>query len=89
VRVLVFEPIDEHHTSTYVDGFWAPGTQARLIEEITAFGAVVGQEDTELVTSVHRGLRSGAIPHGRLLLDSEKLIQHFQLLVHDALAGVV
>jgi choline monooxygenase len=89
VRVLVFEPIDEHRTSTWVDGFWAPGTPPEIIEEITAFSTVVGQEDTELVTSVHRGLRSGAVEQGRLLLDSEKLIQHFQLLVHDALAGVL
>jgi len=87
LRVLVFDPIDENHTASYVDGFWAPGTPPELIEEITAFGGTVGAEDTELVASVHRGLRSGAIEHGRLLLDSEHLLQHFQLLVHDGLSA--
>ena len=85
VRVLVFQPLDAERTRTYVDGFWAPGTPDEVIEEITEFGVVVGQEDSSLVESVHRGLRSGTIEQGRLLLGSEQLIQHFQLLVHDAL----
>ena len=85
VRVLVFQPLGPNQTASFVDGFWAPGTPDAIIEELTAFGAEVGREDRELVESVHRGLRSGAIDHGRLLLGSERLIQHFQLLVHDAL----
>ncbi len=85
LRVLVFEPEGPERTRTYVDGFWAPGTPEEVIDEITAFGAVVGQEDVALVESVHRGLRSGAVAQGRLLLGSEGLLQHFQLLVHDAL----
>ena len=84
VRVLVFHPLDAERTATFVDGFWAPGTSEEAIEEITEFGGVVGAEDVALVESVHRGLRSNAIEQGRLLLDSEHLIQHFQLLVHDA-----
>ena len=85
VRVLVFQPLDPDRTATFVDGFWAPGASDEIVQEITDFGAEVGREDSELVESVHRGLRSGAIDHGRLLLGSEKLIQHFQLLVLDAL----
>jgi choline monooxygenase len=85
VRVLAFQPVDADRTASFVDGFWAPNTPDEIIQEITDFGAEVGREDRELVESVHRGLRSGAIEHGRLLLGSEKLIQHFQLLVHDAL----
>jgi carnitine monooxygenase subunit len=87
VRVLVFQPLDADRTASFVDGFWEPNTSDEVIQEITDFGAEVGREDRELVESVHRGLRSGAIDHGRLLLDSEKLIQHFQLLVHDALGA--
>ena len=85
VRVLVFHPLDAERTATFVDGFWAPGTREETIQEITEFGVAVGAEDVALVESVHRGLRSNAIEQGRLLLDSEHLIQHFQLLVHDAL----
>jgi carnitine monooxygenase subunit len=87
VRVLVFQPLDAGRTASFVDGFWASNTPDEVIQEITDFGAEVGREDRDLVESVHRGLRSGAIDHGRLLLDSEKLIQHFHLLVHDALGA--
>jgi phenylpropionate dioxygenase-like ring-hydroxylating dioxygenase large terminal subunit len=87
LRLLVFQPLDAERTATFIDSFWQPGTPDEVVDEITAFGAVVGREDIELVESVHRGLRSGALQHGRLLLDSEHLLQHFQLLVHDALAG--
>ena len=87
LRVLVFEPDGPERTRTYVDGFWDPETPAEVVEETTEFGAIVGQEDKGLVESVHRGLRSGAIEHGRLLLGSEHLLQHFQRLVHEALAG--
>ena len=87
LRVLVFEPLGPERTNTYVDGFWAAGTPDEVVDQITEFGAVVGQEDNALVESVHRGLRSGMIEHGRMLLDSERLLQHFQLLVYDALAG--
>jgi len=87
LRVLVFEPDGPERTRTYVDGFWAPGTPDEVVAEITDFGAVVGQEDNGLVESVHRGLRSGMVEQGRLLLGSERLLQHFQLLVYDALIG--
>jgi phenylpropionate dioxygenase-like ring-hydroxylating dioxygenase large terminal subunit len=87
LRVLVFEPCGPERTRTYADGFWAPDTPDDVVTEITEFGAVVGQEDNALVESVHRGLRSGTVEQGRLLLGSERLLQHFQLLVHDALAG--
>ena len=86
LRVLVFCPLDPDRTVSWVDGFWAPGTSDEVIDEINSFGNVVGTEDVDLVQSVHQGLKSGTVPQGRLLLDSEALIQHFQLLVHDALA---
>jgi phenylpropionate dioxygenase-like ring-hydroxylating dioxygenase large terminal subunit len=86
VRVLVFQPLDAERTATFVEGFWAPDTPEESVEEITAFGAVVGQEDTELVESVHRGLRTGIVEQGRLLPSSERLLQHFQRLVYEALA---
>lgn len=85
LRVLVFEPQGPERTRTYVDGFWAAGTPDEVVDEITEFGTKVGQEDNDLVESVHRGLRSGTIEHGRLLLGSESLLQHFQRLVHEAL----
>jgi phenylpropionate dioxygenase-like ring-hydroxylating dioxygenase large terminal subunit len=49
------------------------------------FAIQVGREDSGLVEAVQRGLDSGMVTQGRLLLSSEHLIQHFQGLVFDAL----
>jgi phenylpropionate dioxygenase-like ring-hydroxylating dioxygenase large terminal subunit len=51
------------------------------------FANQVGNEDASLVESVQRGLDTGMVPQGRLLLTSEHLIQHFQRLVFEALTG--
>ena len=61
-------------------------TDERRFAEMTEYLRHLGMEDKELVESVQRGLRSGAVPHGRLMLDSEHLIQRFQALVLDALS---
>jgi choline monooxygenase len=47
----------------------------------------VGAEDRELVESVQRGIRSGALEHGRLMLPSEELIGDFQRWVAAGLDG--
>lgn len=47
--------------------------------------AVVGP--SPLVQSVQRGLESGAVPQGRLMGESEKLIADFQRRVHAALTA--
>ena len=44
-------------------------------------------EDDGLVRNVQAGLDSGVVPQGRLLLNSEPLLGHFQRLVFDALQG--
>jgi phenylpropionate dioxygenase-like ring-hydroxylating dioxygenase large terminal subunit len=55
-------------------------------QAMMAFANQVGNEDAGLVESVQRGLDTGMVPQGRLLLSSEHLIQHFQHLVFEALA---
>jgi phenylpropionate dioxygenase-like ring-hydroxylating dioxygenase large terminal subunit len=52
--------------------------------EMMDFANQVGIEDAGLVESVQRGLDTGMVPQGRLLLSSEHLIQHFQRLVFEA-----
>ena len=47
----------------------------------------VAEEDVSLVQSVQRGLESGAVPQGRLMGESEKLIADFQRRVRDALTA--
>jgi hypothetical protein len=59
-----------------------PDYTARAMME---FATQVGREDSSLVEAVQRGLDSGMVTQGRLLLSSEHLIQHFQGLVFEAL----
>ena len=56
------------------------------IEELLALDDQVGAEDVVLVESVQRGIASGALAAGELLLPGESLIAAFQRWVSDALA---
>ena len=80
-----FLPLGEERTLAVSEPYFADGADPQVVEDIRAFGTEVGREDQDLVESVHRGLKSGMVPHGRLLLSSEHLIQHFQRLVCQAL----
>ena len=84
--VFVMAPAGPDRTRTRSDYFFPPDVDEERVREIAAFGNAVGQEDNALVESVQRGLDSGLVPQGRLLVSSEHLIQHFQGLVHSALA---
>jgi phenylpropionate dioxygenase-like ring-hydroxylating dioxygenase large terminal subunit len=67
------------------DYFFYDDVSDETARTMMEFGIQVGLEDAALVESVQRGLDSGMVPHGRLLLSSEHLIQHFQKLTFDAL----
>ena len=83
----VWIPESPERTRGFTEQFFAPDVPQSLREEMIAFAEQVGREDDALVESVQRGLRSGRVPHGRLLLSSERLIHHFQRLVLEALAA--
>jgi hypothetical protein len=83
---MTWLPSSPRHTRGYTDYFFAPGAPEEDARELMAFSRQVGEEDLALVESVQRGLDSGMVPHGRLLEDSEHLIQHFQRLLYDAIA---
>jgi choline monooxygenase len=78
-------PVGTEHTAGVLDYFFGPDVSDEQAEGLIAFDDQVGREDTELVESVQRGVRSGIVEHGRLLLDSERLIASFQQRVRDAL----
>jgi choline monooxygenase len=78
-------PIDERRTLGIFDYFFGPGVDEGTIGDMIAFNEQVGSEDNALVESVHQGLESGMVEHGRLLPSSEHLIQHFQRLVAQSL----
>ena len=79
-------PLAPERTYRHLDYFVAPDAPEDWIEEMLAFDAEVGAEDTRLVERVQQGVRSGLVEEGRLLPESEKLVAHFQALVVDALA---
>jgi phenylpropionate dioxygenase-like ring-hydroxylating dioxygenase large terminal subunit len=84
--VMTWLPSSPRQTRGYTDYFFARGAPEEAARELIAFSRQVGEEDLALVESVQRGLDSGMVPHGRLLEDSEHLIQHFQRLLYDAIA---
>jgi choline monooxygenase len=80
-------PAGPDRTLGYLDYFFPEGTDETWIEELVAFDDQVGREDAKLVESVQRGVRSGAIEHGRLLPQSEQLVAAFQRRVLETLGG--
>lgn len=81
-------PEGTHRTIEVTDYYFAPDLADTEIAELMAWDAQVAEEDVSLVESVQRGLDSGTVPQGRLLLGSELLIADFQRRVHDAVLGV-
>ena len=71
-------PVEPERTDGFLDYYFGEGVTRGEAAELIAFDDRVGLEDTALVESVQRGVRSGVIEHGRLLLDSEHLIAGFQ-----------
>ncbi len=73
-------------TERYLDYFFAPGVDEEWRREFFAFDDQVGREDRVLVESVQRGIASGLLDHGRLLLAAEPLLAAFQRWVAGRLA---
>ncbi len=86
MSVDVWIPDGAESMAGFSEQFFAPDVPSDLRAEMMAFAQQVGNEDDSLVESVQRGLRSGMVRQGRLLLGSEHLIHHFQGLVFQALS---
>jgi carnitine monooxygenase subunit len=78
-------PLAPNVTLEVTDYWFDADADPAWIDEFLAFDAQVASEDTDLVLSVQRGLESGAVQQGRLMLEAEVLIHAFQRRVHDAL----
>ena len=79
-------PLAPERTGRFLDYFVGPDVDDAWIADMLEFDNQVGAEDTVLVERVQKGLRSGGLEHGRLLLESERLIAHFQSQLVEALA---
>jgi phenylpropionate dioxygenase-like ring-hydroxylating dioxygenase large terminal subunit len=80
-------PLGPERTARFLDYFFAPDADQAWIDELIAFDDQIGKEDRALVEGVQRGVRSGVLPEGRLLSESEQLVAHFQGLCAQALDG--
>jgi hypothetical protein len=78
-------PLAAERTGRFLDYFVGRGVDDAWIADLLEFDDQVGAEDTVLVERVQKGVRGGVGLHGRLLLESEHLIAHFQAQVVDAL----
>jgi phenylpropionate dioxygenase-like ring-hydroxylating dioxygenase large terminal subunit len=79
-------PAGPERTSRFLDYFVGPEVDDDWIRDLLEFDDQVGVEDRVLVERVQRGVRGAGLEHGRLMLESERLIAHFQGLLLDALA---
>jgi len=79
-------PAGAERTSRFLDYFIGPTVPEDWLQEMLAFDDEVGAEDKVLVERVQKGLRAGILEDGRLLVESERLIAHFQGLLLNALA---
>jgi choline monooxygenase len=82
---FAFVPLAPDRTLTITDCFYGDDANEDAIAAMREFGNQVFVEDQGLVESIQRAAASGGLEEGRLLLESEHLIQHFQRLVWDAL----
>lgn len=79
-------PVAPERTVRFLDYLFGEDVDEEWIQGLVAFDDQVGREDADLVASVQRGLGSGMVERGRLLLNSEHLIHGFQRRIADALA---
>ena len=77
-------PDGPERTTRFLDYFFAPDADPTWISDMLAWDDQVGAEDTVLVERVQRGVRSGVVERG-VLLESERLIAHFDRLVLEDL----
>jgi phenylpropionate dioxygenase-like ring-hydroxylating dioxygenase large terminal subunit len=78
------DPVTPARTARFLDYFFAADADPAWIEDLVAFDAQVTAEDRALVEGVQRGVSSGALEHGRLMSDAERLIVRFQQQVAEA-----
>jgi len=87
MQVLCVYPLDVGHTRETIDYYFAEDATEDQIREYRELSDLVQREDVVLCESVQRGLASGAIENGTLMLSRERGIQHFQRLVYRFLSA--
>jgi phenylpropionate dioxygenase-like ring-hydroxylating dioxygenase large terminal subunit len=84
-NVQTWVPDGPDRTLLRNDYFFGNGTSSAFRDEYSSFHEDLVYEDKPVVEAVHFGMRSGVLKEGRLLIDSEHGIRHFNELVRMAL----
>ena len=84
--VMSWRPLTPRQTHGQYDYFFGPDVSEADAAALMEFSREVGEEDRALVESVQRGLDSRLLAHGQLLPESERLLAHFQRLVHASVS---
>ncbi len=87
MQVLCVYPIQAGYTRETIDYYFADDASDDQIREYQELSDLVQREDVVLCESVQRGLASGAIENGTLMISRERGIQHFQRLVYRFLSA--
>lgn len=82
MQVLCAQPVDAGHTRQTVDYYFGEDASDEQLRGYVALSDLVTREDVVLCESVQRGMKSGVVSRGHLMLSRERGIQHFQKLVH-------
>jgi choline monooxygenase len=87
VSLNLFLPLGTERTLAIYDYCFSEAVSAEEEQNFVRFIDQVQDEDVVLCESVQRGLRSGYLDQGHLMLSREKGLRHFQRLAYRALTG--
>jgi phenylpropionate dioxygenase-like ring-hydroxylating dioxygenase large terminal subunit len=85
MSIDVWQPDGPNATRGFSEQYFAPDVSEEWANDLMAFNKQVGEEDDSLTNCVQRAMQAGIPSQGRLLLNSEHLVVHFQKLVVNAL----
>lgn len=85
VSLNLFLPLAPNRTRAIFEYCFVDAVGAPEEQDFVAFIEQVQHEDIVLCESVQRGLTTGFLGHGKLMLRQERALQHFQRLVHQFL----
>jgi choline monooxygenase len=85
VSLNLFLPLGHERTLAIYDYCFSEAVSAEEEQNFVRFIDQVQEEDVVLCESVQRGLRSGYLEQGHLMLSRERALRHFQRLVYGAL----
>ncbi len=84
-NILQILPLGPTRSAMVFETHVRRGVGEAEVKDYSDFYTSVFLEDGSVIESVQRGHESGVLPPGPLFIDSEKLLQHFQKLVMEAL----